>query len=125
MTLNIGMTYLVRLTDETNFNGKFVGKENDGLKFEATDANSTINPGGSSYVFVPACFIVNPLQIVMVKEIYNENCKEYWTISDNTYDFENKPTKVLLTDWQKDNIKNVELYNSFKECEEVVKTKKK
>ena len=125
MTLSTGMTYLVKLTDETNFTGKFIGKENEGLKFETTDANYTINPGGSSYVFVPACFIVNPLQIVMAKEIYTENCKEYWTISDNTYDFENKPTKVLIKKRKKNNIKNLELYNSFEECEEAVKTKKK
>ena len=125
MTPNEGMFYSVILTNKAGFTGKFICKENDGLKFEATDVNSTINPGGSPYVFVPAYFIINPLQIVMAKEIYTENCKEYWMISDNTYDFENKPTKVLLTDWQKNNIKDVKLYNTFEECEEAAKTKNK
>lgn len=124
MTLNEGMLYSVILTNKISFTGKFISKENEGLKFEAVDSNSTINPGGTPYVFVPAYFIVNPLQIVMAKEVYTENCKEYWIISDNTYDFENKPTKVLLTDWQKNNIKDVELYNTFEECEEAAKTKK-
>ena len=125
MTLNEGTFYSVILTNKISFTGKFIGKENEGLKFETTDSNSTINPGGSLYVFVPAYFIINPLQIVMAKEIYTENCKEYWMISDNTYDFENKPTKVLLTDWQKNNIEDVELYNSFEECEEAAKAKNK
>ena len=124
MTLNEGMLYSVILANKISFTGKFIGKENEGLKFETVDSNSTINLGGTPYVFVPAYFIVNPLQIVMAKEVYTENCKEYWIISDNTYDFENKPTKVLLTDWQKNNIKDVELYNTFEECEEAAKTKK-
>ena len=124
MTLNEGMLYSVILTNKISFTGKFIGKENDGLKFKTVESNSTINTGGTPYVFVPAYFIVNPLQIVMAKEVYTENCKEYWIISDNTYDFENKPTKVLLTDWQKNNIKDVELYNTFEECEEAAKTKK-
>ena len=124
MTLDEGMLYSVILTNKISFTGKFIGKENEGLKFETVDSNSTINPGGTPYVFVPAYFIVNPLQIVMALEVYTENCKEYWIISDNTYDFENKPTKVLLTDWQKNNIKDVELYNTFEECEEAAKTKK-
>lgn len=117
MTLRMNGKYLVSLTDETGFTGKYVGNDDGFIKFETTDTNSTINEGGTPYVSVPAYFLVNPAQIVMAKELYNsEECKEYWCVSDNNYDFEKKPTKVMLTNWQKDNIKDVILYDTAEDC---------
>lgn len=114
-----GVNYSVNLTDGTNFTGKFVEKESDGMWLFVTKySNYVINSGGSSYVQVPAYFFVNPAQVTVLKEIYTEEeCKEYWVISDNTYDFEKKPTKVLLTDWQRENITDdITLFFSEEEC---------
>lgn len=109
--------YLVSLTDETGFTGKFVEERYGLWLFETVDTNSTINEGGSSYVQVPCYFFVNPMQVVMAKELYSgDECDTYWVISDNTYDFEKKPTKVKLTKWQRDNIKDITLYDSEEDC---------
>lgn len=121
MTLRMNGKYLVSLTDETGFTGKYVGNDDGFIKFETTDTNSTINEGGSPYVSVPAYFLVNPNQIVVAKELYDaEECKEYWTVSDNTYDFTKSPTKVVLSPWQKGKIENVKLYDSEEECKEFI-----
>lgn len=119
--MELNRSYLVSLTDETGFKGKFVTKEGEMLKFETLDTNSTINSGGSPYVSVPAYFLVNPNQIVVAKELYDaEECKEYWTVSDNTYDFTKSPTRVVLSPWQKEKIENVKLYDSEEECKEFI-----
>ena len=124
MRLKVNANYLVSMADETGFTGKFVGEEDGFLKFETTDTNSTINEGGTPYVSVPALFSVNPAQIIVAKELYTTNeCKEYWCVSDNTYDFERRPTKVMLTNWQKDNIKNIVLYDTAEDCKVAMESK--
>lgn len=120
--LELNRTYLVSLTDETGFKGKFVNQYDEFFVFETFDTNSVINEGGSQYVRVPAKYYVNPKQIVVAKEIYSqEECSEYWTASDNTYDFERAPTRIFLREWQRDNFNCGKLYKTEQECKSAEK----